>query len=625
MLKDRSYDTFFRRELFRDIDLAFAGLLERLAPDDPPGVFLAALLVSRAAGEGDVCIDLHHWAKQSLRLPPDDRGSIPCPGVDEWMAQMRSSELVGDCRTDRPLVLDHRGRLYLQRLFQDERFLAASICRRAMAESPPLPAISHDDAHILLDRYFHDPLDEDSPDWQKVAALVAVLKRLCIVSGAPGTGKTTTVARILGVLLEMAPPQPFRIHLCTPTGKAAARLRAALTEASRRMDCPVAVAEALKALEPCTIHRLLRVQTDERGFYYNENNRLPTDLVVVDEASMVDLVLMNRLVRAIPEEARLIILGDKDQLASVEAGAVFGDLCRDAYQTAYSSTMQKAIAKMARIKMDSSSETACQSSAMGDCLVVLERNYRFDPKMGIGAVARSINDGDVENLKRVFRETRGQSISWPTWRSRADHFKGLAAEARKGYEPYLASRGPEEALAKFGRFMILCALRLGPFGVSRLNAIVMEALQQHRLIGRSRPWFPGRPVMITRNHYPIGLYNGDTGLAWPDSAGRLKVWFEGEDGDLRAFSPQQLPQHETVFAMTVHKSQGSEFDHVLLVLPDQDTPVLTRELVYTGCTRARRQLTLVGRDDMIDLALSRTIQRTSGLVDALRMGEVTAG
>lgn len=618
MVNETPSTLLLRRDLFRDIDIALAKLLMRLAPEDPPGVFLAALLASRATGDGNVCIDLHHWGGQILGLSRAEGKNLPCPEVDPWVAQLRDSDLVGSGQEDRPLVIDDRGRVYLQRLYRDEQQLAAALRRRALAESPPFPAVPTDGVPRLLDRYFPGPLPEDQPDWQKIAALVTLSKRLCIISGAPGTGKTTTVAKILGVLLELAHPCSLRIHLCTPTGKAAARLGAALAETTRQLDCPPSVASSLAALEPSTIHRLLRMQPAGKGFHHNASNPLPTDLVVVDEASMVDLVLMSRLVRAVPDAARLVILGDKDQLASVDAGAVFGDLCRDAARTPYSPPMQKALAAMTPVAIDPAPAAQHPPSVLGDCLVVLRKNYRFDSQAGIGVAAQAINAGNAEQLKRALRQKHGQGLRWEQWRTHGDYHKLLAAIARSGYETYLASRDPEEALANFSQFMMLSALATGPFGVDRLNALAMEALQQGRLIGRNRPWYAGRPVMITRNHYPLGLYNGDTGVAWPDSAGRLNVWFEGEGGDLRALHPLQLPPHQTVFAMTVHKSQGSEFDHVLLVLPDRDTPILTRELLYTGCTRARRQLTLVAREDVLDLAVSRTIQRTSGLIDALR-------
>jgi exodeoxyribonuclease V alpha subunit len=604
------------RELFRDIDIAFARFVMRLAPGDAPGVALAALLTSQAIGEGHVCLELHQWAGRLIRGPHDAEG-VTCPPLDEWMDQLRSSPLVSRRESERPLVWDDAGRVYLQRLYQDEQQLARSLRQRALADSMDLSAVQALPVRSLLDRYFRRSNGDSDMDWQKVAALVAILKRLCIISGAPGTGKTTTVAKILGVLLELAGPSTLRIHLCTPTGKAAARLGMALAEAARSLACPDRVAEELAALEPCTIHRLLGYQPSRRRFLHTERNPLPADVVVVDEASMVDLVLMSRLVRAIPSDARLIILGDKDQLASVEAGAVFGDLCRGAAGGSYSPALREAIVALTGAAMKPSVPVP-PVSTLRDCLVELHENYRFDPSEGIGALARAINAGDGDRIKHVFRAPHRQNVRWWQWRTRTEYYKVLAASALKGYEAYLASRSAEEALENFSRFMILSVTIAGPFGVDRINGFVAQQLQKARLIGRSRPWFAGRPVMITRNDYQIGLYNGDTGLVWPDAEGRLRVWFEGEGGRLRDISPQRIPPHQTVFAMTVHKSQGSEFNRILLVLPDQDTPLLTRELVYTGCTRARRQVTLLSRDERIAQAVTRTIQRRSGLYDALR-------
>lgn len=611
-------DTAGNHDAFRDIDLAFARLMQRLAPQDPAGVGLAALLVSRASGEGHVCIDLDAWAGKEIRLPHDRESGRRCPTLDDWRIQLHASPLVDRAAGRRPLVCDARGRVYLQRLYQHEQNLAQALQRKADAALPAAVAEGRDRLQFLLNRYFEAPTTGGATNWQKIAAVVALIKRLCIISGAPGTGKTTTVARILAVLLDFMKKDDLRVHVCAPTGKAAARLADSLAEASRSLDAPREVSAALAALAPCTIHRLLRAQSDGRGFFYNETNPLPTDLVVVDEASMVDLVLMSRLVGAVPEEARLLILGDKDQLASVEAGSVFGDLCRDAALGAYSPGMRDSMALLAGPPpLSPAADQPGITTPLGDCLVVLHKNYRFDPREGIGALTRAVNSGNGNRVKQVFAQNTDASVRWEPWQNRHDFHKILAAQALKGYEIFLAGKGPAEALARFRSFMILCALASGPFGVERINSIVADLLQKARLISRNRPWYPGRPVMITRNSYRAGLFNGDTGLAWPDADGRLRVWFEGQGGELRALSPQRLPEHRTVFAMTVHKSQGSEFDRALLVLPDRDAPVLTRELVYTGCSRARRQLILAAREDILDVAVSRTIQRTSGLSEAL--------
>ena len=619
-----SLNTLYNNKIFRDIDIALARLLARLAPNDPPAVPLAALLVSRAAGEGHVCIDLHQWAGHEFKEPSERAPIGRCPDVDSWIDQLRSSTMVGDADSHCPLVCDRHGRVYLQRLYQHEQQLAQRLRQRAASAGQTLSPDQMEQLRPLLNRYFCNSPSDGLPDWQKIAAAITLLKRLCIISGAPGTGKTTTVAKFLGVLIEWTQETPLRIHLCAPTGKAAARLGASLSDASLSMDCPPSVAAALAKLEPSTIHRLLRTQPGGRGFVFNAQNPLATDVVVVDEASMVDLVLMDRLVQAVPKDARLVILGDKDQLASVEAGAVFGDLCRGAREKSYSAAMRDSIFALTGMPLPSADQHAPAALSLADCTVVLHKNYRFDQEDGIGALTQAINLGDSGRIKQLFHNNPKATVRWEQWRSRSEFHKLLAAHVLRGYESYLTSREPEEALAHFSRFMILGALVKGPFGVDQLNQTATDLLQKARLINRTRPWFKGRPVMMTRNSYRIGLFNGDIGLTWPNSDGRLSVWFQKESGELRAISPQRLPEHQSAFAMTIHKSQGSEFDSTLLILPDQDTPVLSRELVYTGCSRARHQLILMAQENTIDQALSRTIQRTSGLSVAL-WGEPNKG
>jgi len=616
-MNNLSLNNLYNSKLFRDIDIALARLLARLAPNDPPAVTLAALLVSRAAGEGHVCIDLHQWAGHALKASNESPPLERCPDAESWIDQLRSSAMVGDADSHCPLVCDRHGRLYLQRLYRHEQQLAQRLSQRAASAAQAFSPDQMNQVRSLLNRYFGNPPSDGSTDWQKIAAAITLLKRLCIISGAPGTGKTTTVAKFLCVLIEWTQETPLRIHLCAPTGKAAARLGASLSDAGQSMDCPPTVAAALAKLETSTIHRLLRTQPGGRGFVFNAQNPLPTDVVVVDEASMVDLVLMDRLVQAVPKDARLIILGDKDQLASVEAGAVFGDLCRGARGKSYSTAMRDSIFGLTGMSLPAADQHEPAALPLADCTVVLHKNYRFDQKEGIGALTQAINQGDSGRIKQLFGKDPKATVRWEQWRSRSEFHKLLAAHVLRGYETYLTSREPEEALAHFNRFMILAALVRGPFGVDQLNQTATDLLQKAGLINRTRPWFKGRPVMMTRNSYRIGLFNGDIGLTWPNSDGRLSVWFQRESGELRAMSPQRLPEHQTAFAMTVHKSQGSEFDSALLILPDQDAPLLNRELIYTGCSRARRQLTLMAQENTIDQAVSRKVQRSSGLSDAL--------
>lgn len=607
----------YDREIFRDIDIALARLLTRLAPDDPPAVRLAALLASRASRDGHVCIDLHQWAGQTIRGPEGRSTMMRCPDREDWIDQLRSSAMVSGSAANCPLVCDAHGRVYLQRLYQHEQQLAQMLRTRAIAASPILPQESKEQIRSCLNHYFGAPQVDAAPDWQKIAAVVSLAKRLCIISGAPGTGKTTTVAKILAVLMELNRNSRLRIHLCAPTGKAAARLGDSLSQTCQSMDCPTEIAATMGALEACTIHRLLKMQPGNRGFIFRENNPLATDVVVVDEASMVDLVLMNQLVQAVPQAARLIILGDKDQLASVEAGSVFGDLCGDLSVQRYSKPMRELICSLTQEKLGRDFDSCNDEIGLQDCTVELQKNYRFENKESISDLTQAVNRGDSHQIKHILGKTRDTAIRWDKLRRGPELYKSLAAYALKGYENYLVSTGPEEAISRFNRFMILCALARGPFGVERINQIVTDQLQRARLIGSARPWYKGRPVMITRNNYRIGLFNGDIGLVWPDSDGTLRVWFQGEGGVLRSFRPQRLPEHQTVFAMTVHKSQGSEFERALLVLPDKDAPVLSRELIYTGCSRARKQLVMIACEDVLDHAVSRRIQRASGLYDAL--------
>ena len=603
---------------FRDIDVAFANMLSRLAADDPPGVRFAALLASRSAGDGHVCVDLHRWAGLEIHLSNGQPSGQYLPGFDDWLDQLNSSPVVAGNEGNRPLVCDPKGRVYLQRLYQHEQRLAVSLGARATAIDSAFLLAHQNKLGDLLDRYFIDPALGASVNWQKVAAVVALAKKLCIISGGPGTGKTTTIAKILGVLLEFRPDHHRRIHLCAPTGKAAAHLGEALTQVCRSFPFPKAVRTQLTMLDPCTIHRLIKLRPRGRGCGYNEDNPLPTDVVVVDEASMVDLVLMSRLVRAVPPHARLIVLGDKDQLASVDAGAVFGDMCQAASAGRYSKQMADLIVSLVGMDPEAIDTERSPGSEIIDCAVVLKHNYRFEAQKGIGALTQAINDGDQAQVKRELKRGIKDSLYWEQFSSRLQFNKLLAAYALRGYEFYLASDDPGEALSRFNHFMILSALASGPTGVDQINHFVHALLSKNHLIAHDLTWYRGRPVMVTRNDYRIGLFNGDTGLTWPDASGRLRVWFQSESGELRALSPQRLPEHQTVFAMTVHKSQGSEFDQVLLILPNQETSVISRELLYTGCSRGRESVILMANDSAIDLAIARKMGRVSGLSEALQ-------
>ena len=400
---------------------------------------------------------------------------------------------------------------------------------------------------------------------QGLAALAAVRRKFCVISGGPGTGKTHTLVLILALMLELERGRKLRIAVAAPTGKAAARIQDSIQGVKATLPCD----EAVKAQLPeraTTIHRLLGYVPDSAQFRHNADNPLPFDVVAVDEASMVDLALMAKLFQAIPPSARVILLGDKDQLASVEAGAVLGDICSASLPTKH---------------------------VLADCVVQLQRNYRFGEQSAIYRLSSAINTGQPDEVLRILRDCQGgvaTDLVAAALPRRAELKAALRERVTAGFSAFLKASDPLQALAALAQFRILCALREGPFGVAGLNQMTEEILDEAGLLRPQGPWYSRRPIMITRNDYNLKLFNGDIGIILPEKeSGEPRAFFPGPDNTLRQFLPLRLPEHETAYALTVHKSQGSEFDRVLLVLPDRDSPVLSRELLYTGITRARKR------------------------------------
>lgn len=451
---------------------------------------------------------------------------------------------------------------------------------------------------------------------QKLAAATAAARPFAVISGGPGTGKTTTVAKLLAILVEtgLQGGKAPAIRLVAPTGKAAARLTESIGAALQALDLPPEWVEAIPT-EAGTLHRLLGVIPGRSQFRHHRGNPLHLDLLVVDEASMVDLPMMARLLDALPRHARLILLGDKDQLASVEAGAVLGDICSFIEQ-GISPAQAHWLSRQTGYRLQGTPSGA----SVRDSLCLLSKSWRFDQHSGIGQLARACNSGDGAAVEAVWGAGFGDIRLHP-WAGEA--YDALIAQGVAGYGSYLkaarAGEDPAVVFKAFNGFQILCALRDGPFGVTGLNERLELALAKAGLIQRDGDWYAGRPVMVVRNDHGVGLYNGDMGLCLPDDTGRLKVWFEQPDGTLRALLPSRLPPHETVYAMTIHKSQGSEFAHTVLVLPDSPSPLLTRELVYTGITRAKARLDLYGDRALLAQAVRKKTERYSGLAE--RLGE----
>ena len=599
-------------EVLAPIDRHFAGLLARLS-GNAPEVKLAAALVSHHRRLGNICVDLEEYE----RKPPAVEIAIEL-GIASWPDRsnlcqgLKSSPVVGQPGDFKPLILDGQGRLYLHRYWKYESELAASIARLAAGNPPSLDQSKLKKGLAAL---FPKPTGSDI-DWQMVAAFAAVRRRLCIISGGPGTGKTRTVVVVLALLLEQNPA--MRIALAAPTGKAAARLQEAVKKARATLYCEQVTKDLLPG-EASTIHRLLGSIPDSAYFRHNAENPLPFDAVVVDEASMVDLALMAKLVAAIPLSGRLILLGDKDQLASVEAGAVLADLCNGGEQRRCSSQFKEEFDALSDQKLPSGPASGGVSE-LADCIVELRRNYRFGEKSSIHRLSRAVNAGEVESAFDVLRESKsatGSEVSWNSLPSPAALKGALKPHVLRRYREYLQAANPTEALNAFGRFRILCAVRKGPYGVENLNRLVEEILTEAGLINASGRFYAGRPVMVVRNDYNLKLFNGDIGFVRMNEKNELRACFAGPYQILREVMPLRLSEHETAYAMTVHKSQGSEFERVLLILPRDDSTVLTRELIYTGLTRASAEVELWADPEIFVTAVRRKIARRSGLREAL--------
>jgi exodeoxyribonuclease V alpha subunit len=729
----------------RPLDVRFAQLIRDLSDEQgntpAPLVLLLAALVSHQVGRGHVCVDLATLmadATTTLSLPPEEPTAVSSQNkanpsssatapianstntnlgqtrpsdllaqvsVQECLSALNDALAVSDGSHTTPLVLSGT-RLYLRRFWRYEQYIAAGIQQRLAQPSPLTDPLSPAAVTLsqALDVLFkpqgslnsQSALNSQNPqssvDYQKLACALAARNRFAVITGGPGTGKTTTVVNLLAALQSVAGESPereggggkkgrkYRIRLAAPTGKAAARLNQSIGGAVSRLplaQLPGQVALADIPTKVTTLHRLLGSRPNTRKFRHNRDNPLLVDILVIDEASMVDLDMMASVFDALPANAQLILLGDKDQLASVDAGAVLGELCQRAPDGHYlPATVQwlKAITgtDIPAVLQDSNGQHLDQAVAM------LRKSYRFAEGSGIRHLAEAVNTNtlDADTLQQA-RNATFEDVVWLNGRSKKPSLESTQAlicghsasgsrqafsnnaEGRRdvngqplpppvGYRHYLtlmqdhnldsnSTTGQWDQLAKsvlqaFSDFQILCALRRGPWGVEGLNDLIAHHLLAQRLIPRAEGWYTGRPVLVTGNDYNLGLMNGDVGITFSVTSGMdavtdrqsddektqtvLRVAFPTSDGsgDIRWISPSRLQQLETVYAMTVHKSQGSEFNHTCLILPDRLSPVLTRELIYTGITRAKNWFSLITGDASVfsDSVGQRTV-RASGL------------
>jgi len=555
---------------FVDIDRHFAAFIGQFGGDETL-VPLAAAMLSRSIREGNICLPLDAVPSH----PEGDAAALlEWPTTEKWRSILARSRAVGGIGAQTPLIMDASDRLYLRRYWDYQQRLAMAL--RIRAESKPAPG-------------------RKNTGTQAEAVAAAVTNGLTIISGGPGTGKTTTVLQILARLFQDRASERLRVGLAAPTGKAAARLEESVRKGLQTLDC----LEEVRARMPksaSTIHRLLGTRGNSVYFRHNQRNPLPFDLLVIDEASMVPLPLLTKLFDALPERCRVVLLGDRDQLASVEPGAVLADIVDAA---------------------------ASPESPLHHSVVTLRKNYRFSETSGVHHLCTAVRKGDAEAAVQILRKQSYPDLVSTELRERPAQSSKFTETILGGFSGFASEKEPVAALAQLTTFRVLSALRRGPFGVEGLNRRIEKILQEAELIPNEiASEYTGKPILITQNDYPLQLFNGDVGVLLPDAAAKetpkqLWAWFMGKENTLRRFAPARLPEHETAYAMTVHKSQGSEFDRVLFILPDEDSPVLTRELIYTGLTRARSRVDFWWNEAVFSKAVTRRAERTSGLRDLL--------
>jgi len=540
-------------ETLTDLDHHFAEFINHIGGGEGSLIQNTTASLSRAVRDGHICLDLSKTETDQAKL-------LECSAI-------------GTPDKEAPLILDQNGRLYLRRYWLYEKRLAAALLSKAKSRK-------RDNRKL--------------EGTQKEAIARALGGNLTIITGGPGTGKTTTVLEILRQLIEKNSDISLRVALAAPTGKAAGRLEETLRAGIEKLPVSQEIKDQIPS-KASTIHRLLGARSGGSNYYYNQRNPLPLDVLVIDEASMVALPLMTKLFDALPPKCRVVLLGDRDQLASVDPGAVLADIVDAAVN---------------------------ESSTLNGSVVSLTENFRFRKQSAIYRCSSAVRQGAIDDVLEILNEKSSADLSGAALPVGEEFQKRLAEAVTGGFSKAVKAQDPSTALKEFGRFRILCALRRGPFGVTGLNRRIEEYLRAADLISAdSGEHYRGKPILITQNDYQFQLYNGDIGVLFPDvsdsDSSRIWAWFLGPDGTPRKFSPARLPEHDVAYAMTVHKAQGSEFDQVLFVLPDRDSAVLSRELIYTGITRARKKVEIWFKEEVLTEAIGRKAVRYSGLTDAL--------
>ena len=578
-------------DLFDEFDFEFAdnvlAISEKVKKELDEDIYIVSLIASHASKNNSVCFDL------SSDSFDDDLLNVLIKSI---INEKTFSKLSFDKKL--PVIIDN-SRIYLRRYYEYEKETAAEIINRASVESISLSPEILSAAEELLSAL--DVKEEE----KKFSVINALSKKITFISGGPGTGKTSLAVNIILLYIKKKLLKGERpsIALCAPTGKAAAHLKksieSALIKIKENVKLKIIFDEEFKyvPLKGETVQKLIGTKIGSINSKFNRSEQLPFDMIIADETSMFDLSLMKKLFSAMTPSCSAVFLGDKDQLASVQAGSVFGDICT------FPQTEDKEISE--------------SSKRLRSNITVLKKSFRFDPEKGIGKISKAVNESDVKAVWEAFdsdENIKFIEINDNTFQGFRKNLKAVVESEIKRYSeefPYIfpvENANPEELLMRMKNIQILSALRNGPGGFNEINRIVED------IFCLSGSIYHGMPVMVVENDYDMKIFNGDTGIICKDD--RMNAYFPGDDA-LRKINPYLLKNYEKSFCMTVHKSQGSEFENVILVLPNEDSRVLTKELIYTALTRAKKNITIIGSREVFEAGIQRKIERSSGLSSRL--------
>ena len=628
-----SFSNLKNKDGFQDIDFQFAKFILKEANTEDEILFLSAALASYSLRAGNTCCSIKHLAetkfpeyKSGIELGTGSMPTIILPEYSVWKKCLSKYPHIVSSENYTPLILDNSDRLYLHRYWNYENKLAAEIrnrCQRDIELTDKITAEHIKNISTLFQNY-----KSNNTDWQQVAVLTAILNKFCIITGGPGTGKTTTVTAILAMLLDINPN--YKIKICAPTGKAGSRLNESISEEINNINPlnSLLTTEKLRNLETSTVHRLLKPLPMSPHFKHNEKNPILADIVVVDEASMIPQALFFKLISAIPKSAKIILLGDKDQLASVEAGAVMASLCNSTTPNEFS---EKHCSFLEKFFKDNKwkFKTAGKTTPLINSVIELEKSYRFDDDKGIGKVKHALHS-TPENIYNVGKNNSEEFIllhlpkvseleksicSYIDNLYIADKSAKVHAASKKiKFTDFMNAETPEKAFYILSEFKILCSHNIGLTGVDKINRIIHSHLFKEPF--ENLP--VGTPIMIIENNNQLQLFNGDMGIIWNDESGYKKAFFpNGHEDNLKPVSLSLLPKYTEVFAMTIHKSQGSGFQKILVILPGSYSPILTKELIYTAITRAKKECVIWAKRKIFEQAAVTPTIRHSGLEDKL--------